>query len=319
MRGKGINYDTGARFPARWTRETFDSATARRELEVIARDLHCTAVRISGSDPARLTIAAEHAAALGLEVWFSPFPCDLTASEMFPLFAECAERAEALRASGAKVVLVTGGELSIFDRGFLPGDDVVQRAASLRNGVPEQLNAFLGEVVDDVRRRFGGLVTYASLPIEQIDWTHFDYVSVDAYRAAHNVSTFRDEVRTLHRFGLPVAVTEFGCCTFRGAADEGGRGWLIVDRTTWTLDADYVRDEAGQSRYFAELATIFEEEGIDTAFWYTYAGYNFPHHPQEPRRDLDLASYGVIRLDPNGTWHPKSVFHTLSSVYAESS
>lgn len=39
MRGKGINYDTGVRLSGRWTRNTFDSATARRELEVIAGEL----------------------------------------------------------------------------------------------------------------------------------------------------------------------------------------------------------------------------------------------------------------------------------------
>lgn len=53
MRGKGINYDTGARLSSGWTREAFDSGTARREVSVIARELHCTAVRISGSDPHR--------------------------------------------------------------------------------------------------------------------------------------------------------------------------------------------------------------------------------------------------------------------------
>ncbi|MGY4771163.1 hypothetical protein ACXC9Q_30005 [Kribbella sp. CWNU-51] len=47
MRGKGINYDTGAHLSGRWTRDAFDAATAQRELEVIAGELHCTAVRIS--------------------------------------------------------------------------------------------------------------------------------------------------------------------------------------------------------------------------------------------------------------------------------
>jgi hypothetical protein len=27
-----------------------------------------------------------------------------------------------------------------------------------------------------------------------------------------------------------VAVTEFGCCAYRGAAGRGGTGWLIADR-----------------------------------------------------------------------------------------
>ncbi|TCC43982.1 hypothetical protein E0H75_37535 [Kribbella capetownensis] len=327
MRGKGINYDTGAQLTGGCTRRSFDSATVRRELEVIADELHCTAVRISGSDPDRMAIAGEHAAAVGLEVWLSPFPCDLTTEQMLPLFAECAERAEKIRQSGADVVLIAGGELSIFSRGFLPGDDLFERTANLTDAgpdlpwllgsVPTKLNLFLGEVMETVRPIFGGKVTYASLPYENVDWTLFDFVAVDAYRSAQNAATFREEVRGLQQYGLPVVVTEFGCSTYRGAGDRGGRGWMILDRdqNPWRLDGDYVRDEDEQSAYFRELVTVFDEEGVDTAFWFTFAGYNFPHHP-EPRRDLDMASYGVIRLNPDHTWSRKAVFHTLSTTYS---
>lgn len=52
MRRKGINYDTGfTGLGAPSSREVFDPPQVRREIETIARDLHCTAVRISGSDP----------------------------------------------------------------------------------------------------------------------------------------------------------------------------------------------------------------------------------------------------------------------------
>jgi 2-keto-3-deoxy-L-rhamnonate aldolase RhmA len=44
------------------------------------------------------------------------------------------------------------------------------------------------------------------LPFERVDWTPFDYVAVDAYRAAHNAATYREEIRDLHRHGRPVAV-----------------------------------------------------------------------------------------------------------------
>lgn len=328
MRGKGINYDTGARLSSGWTREAFDSATARREMRVIASDLHCTAVRISGSDPDRLTLASEHAANAGLEVWFSPFPCELTTDQMLPLFADCAARAERLRRHGAEVVLVTGGELSIFAHGFLPGDDLFARIAHLTtpgprprppNAVPTRLNAFLGEVVDTVRGRFAGKLTYAALLSEGVDWTPFDYVGVDAYRAAHNAATFPEQIRDLHRHGRPVAVTEFGCCTYRGAADRGGRGWMIIDRghEPVRLDGDYERNEDEQATYLRELLDIFEQENVDSAFWFTFAGYNYPHRADR-RRDLDLASYGVITLGPDATWRPKTSFHALAARYATS-
>jgi hypothetical protein len=338
VRGKGINYDTGAHLAGGSTRESFDPATVRREIQVIADELNCTAVRISGSDPDRLTIASEHAANAGLEVWFAPFPCEMTTEQMLPFFAECASRAEDLRRGGANIVLCTGAELSIFARGFLPGDDLFARIAlltgarpelrSLLSGVPAQLNAFLARAAATVRSGFGGKITYASLPFERVDWALFDYVAVDAYRAAHNAHTFREEIRGLHRHGRPVVVTEFGCCTYRGAADMGGRGWLIVDRNSEPpqLDGDYLRDEHEQADYLRDLLEIFEQENVDSAFWYTFAGYKFPHRAAEPRHDLDLASYGVVKLmetpgttDLDGHWEPKASFHALAAAYGKAS
>jgi len=324
MRGKGINYDTGARMSRRWTREEFDSETARRELEVIRNELHCNAVRITGSDPERLSIAGEQAAELGLEVWLAPFLCELTTEQMLPVFADCADRAEKLRAGGAEVVLIVGAELSIFAHGFLPGEDLLERVAVLTPGpdrarlvsaVPARLNAFLREVMAEVRQRFGGKVTYASLPFEGVEWTLFDYVGADAYRSAGNAATFRDEVRALHRHGLPVVVTEFGCCTYRGAADVSASGWMIVDRDTWTLNGSYERDEEEQATYFREVFSVYDSEGVDTAFWFTFASYLYPHHP-DPQHDLDLAAYGVIRLHQDGTWSRKSVFDALATTYS---
>jgi len=59
MRGKGINYDTGFYPGGVSSREQFDAGIVRREMQVIADDLHCTAVRVSGGDPARLSVARE--------------------------------------------------------------------------------------------------------------------------------------------------------------------------------------------------------------------------------------------------------------------
>ena len=87
MRGKGINYDTGFSPGGHNSREHFDAGVVRAEMRVIARELHCTAVRISGGDPGRLSTAGELAAAEGLEVWFAPFPCELTIDQLAPLFA----------------------------------------------------------------------------------------------------------------------------------------------------------------------------------------------------------------------------------------
>jgi hypothetical protein len=72
-------------------------------MRVVAKDLHCTAVRITGGNPDRIETTARYAAEAGLEIWFSPFPCELTNAEMLPLFTDCAERPERLRRDGAEV------------------------------------------------------------------------------------------------------------------------------------------------------------------------------------------------------------------------
>ena len=336
MRGKGINYDTGFSPGGRNSRPDFDADVVAREMQVIAGDLGCTAVRISGGDPARLGLAAERAAAAGLEVWFSPFPCELTTAELGPLFADCADRAERIRLSGAKVVLVTGCELTLFASGFLPGASMYDRITNLQSPGPElyaaygqltgKLNAFLGETGQEVRRRFGGPVSYASGMWEPVDWTAFDIVATDAYRDAGNASRFREELQARRVAGKPLVVTEFGCCTYAGAADRGGMGWAILQERDGRarLDGAYTRDESEQVRYLDELRTVFEEEQVDLAFWFTFAGYELTHDA-EPDNDLDMASYGVVKMLPGGGgagyqglgWEPKAVFGALAGSMAK--
>jgi hypothetical protein len=89
MRAKGIAYGTGFVRHGEISRETFDPAMVRRELAIIRDDLHCTAVQIVGGDPERLELAAHCAAELGLEVWFSPSPLELTTAEILSLFVDC--------------------------------------------------------------------------------------------------------------------------------------------------------------------------------------------------------------------------------------
>ncbi|HEX6355378.1 hypothetical protein [Actinophytocola sp.] len=320
MRVKGITYDTGFTPGGRSSRPVFDADAVRREIRVIADDLHCDAVRITGGDPERLAVAAGHAADAGLEVWYSPFPCELSASELLPYFADCADRAQKVGAE----VFVAGCELSLFAAGFLPGDDSLARIKALTNGdpdalarlaeLPARLDAVLADTAATVRERFHGKVTYAAGTWEQIDWAPFDIVSVDAY--GDTSDAFRQGVREYLRHGKPLAATEFGCCTYRGAAERGGLGWAIVDHEADPprLDGDYTRDEDEQARYLREMLAVFDEEGVDTAFWFTFAGYEYPHRT-DPRFDLDMASYGVCKLMPDGSLAPKQSFHAMAKAY----
>ncbi|MEU3075003.1 hypothetical protein [Streptomyces laurentii] len=307
MRARGINYDTGF-LPGRdLSRPAFTPATVRRDMEVIAGELHCEAVRVSGREPERLSIAARCAAEAGLEVWFAPFPVDVPADDLLPFFAECARRAETVRRRGAEVVFVAGCEMSAFCGGFLPGDSYGERLATMAgadlewwNGlgpVQERLNTFLARVATTVRAHFGGRITYAAAPWEFVDWTPFDLVGVDAYRAACNADSFRSGIRAHFAHGKPVAVTEYGTCAYQGAAERGGAAYQVPDGA--------VRDEDEQVRYLNELLDVFEEEGVDTALWFTFAGYGRPG-------EADLGSYGVVRVHDETHWEPKKVFHALA-------
>jgi hypothetical protein len=336
VRAYGISYDTGFVRGGGTSREPFDPDVVRRELRIIRDDLRCDAVRIMGGEPERLELAATCAAELGLEVWFSPYPLDLTPDELLSLFADCAERAERLRRRGTEVVFVAGAELSLMNKGFLPGDTFQDRLERLLGDpqrlpelIPEvaaRVNEFLGRATTLVRERFGGKLTYAAVQLERVDWSRFDIVSLDLYRTAEIADRFPEGVRALVAQGKPVAITEFGAATFRGAGERGAHGLEIVEHDKDTgapvrLDGEYTRDEEGQATYLRELLETFEAEGVDSAFVFTFALHDFPHRPGgDPRDDLDLASYGIVkvledghgRTYPDMLWEPKAAFRMLA-------
>ena len=98
MRGKGITYDTGF-LNAGVSTQTVLRPRPRRSGSCGSSTTTCTArpyaspaaIRTDWSSP------PSHAAEAGLEVWLSPFTCDLTRSELLDLLSDCAERAERLR------------------------------------------------------------------------------------------------------------------------------------------------------------------------------------------------------------------------------
>lgn len=346
MRSYGIVYDTGTTAGGEPTRTRFDDAVVARELQIIAADLHATAVRVTGDDPRRLARAGEHALAAGLELWLSPVPVNLAAGALAGFLARCAGEAERLRrARPGRVVFVAGCEISLWCAGFLPGGDTVAgRLATLTDPDLAARPAVLAAVASGTERAsqataahalalrevFAGPLTYAAAPWEAVDWDLFDIVGVDAYRDAYrdaaNAARYAEELRGFRRPGKPLAVTEFGCCTYRGAADRGGGGFLIIDDSSGSpvIPAGYVRDEQEQVRYLQELLAIYEAEDVDSAFWLTFAQFEHPRDDADPRLDLDLASYGVVAVLPGGhgttypdmTWEPKPVFGALAAAYA---
>jgi hypothetical protein len=299
--------------------------------------------RSTGGYPERLEVAAKYAAEVGLDVWFYPFTNNLTSEELLELLADCARRAERQRRQGAEVVLLTGSELGIMNLGFLPGNSLQDRLAllaephrvrSLVPGIRARLNELLSRAVAVVRWRFVGKLSYASLPFEGVDWGPFDIILTDAgYRTAEIATRFRDTIRAFvaqgRAQGKPVAITEFGCATHGGAAKLGHRADSMIE---WgygarpvRLRGDYTRDEDEQAGYISELLDIFETEGVDNAFVYTFARYDLPHRSAS-HEDFDPASKGVVKAleggrgqrYPDMPWEPKAGFTTLAHRYGAS-
>jgi hypothetical protein len=335
MRIKGIVYDTGFLNAGIRTKEKFDTNIIRREMQIIKNDLHCNAVRITGGDADRLEVVAALAALEGLEIWYCPFTCGLTVDELSTFLIDTAERAERIRSSGAEVVFITGSEISLFNNGYFKEDTLGERLALITNPVKfreqlpqvqQKMKAFLSDAVEGVRQKFKGKISYASLPYEGVDWSLFDFIATDGgYRSAAIAPYFQKGIQTLVSQGKPVAITEFGCATFRGAADAGARADWIIEwdngRASHLKDT-YVRDEREQANCLLELLEIFEKENVDAVFVNVFARYDLPHRT-EPIKDLDIASGGVVKVYenrkgktyPDMPWEPKAAFYALSEYY----
>jgi hypothetical protein len=306
VRRKGVCYDVGRELEGRSWRPDFRPQEVRRELEIIVGDLHCTAVKIHSADLPRLAWTAEVALELGLEAWLAPDLWDHDADDTLAHIVDGARVAEELRhAYPERVSLSVGAELCLFMRGIIPGDTVAERItrpdlseAVRARATQESLNEFLARAAAAVRPEFGGPITYCALPTEKVDWTGFDVAGVDLYRDEPSRPHFARYVDLLRNRagGRPLIIGEFGCCTYRGAADRGGSGFDIIDRSGSQphVDGDYVRDEAGQAREITECLDIFDAGGADLAFVHTFVQPLNPWNP-DPRYDFDLASYSLVK------------------------
>jgi hypothetical protein len=343
MRRKGVCYDVGRVMLGRNWRPDFDPKVVHRELAIIKNDLHCNAVRLQGLDLDRLALAAEDALQQGLEVWFSPEMWDREADETREHVVKGAKRAEALRVRWPdRLVFSVGSEVTLFTQGFLPGTNVLERLAhpaffeTLRAGRHNPLlNAFLAATNSQVREVFHGPVTYASVGLETVDWTPFDFVGVDLYREKRMGEMYPKLIERYRAFGKPVANMEFGCCTFQGAEDLGGRGWDIVDwsKTPPQLKGDYVYDQSTQAREVAELLRINDAAGVDATFVFTFVDSAGGIQDDVGRQilrsltfDPDIVRYSLVKslLDgshgtvyPDMTWEPKESFRAVAEYYAD--
>ncbi|MFJ4876368.1 abortive phage infection protein [Streptomyces sp. NPDC088745] len=303
----------------------------RRDLRVIADRLHASSVSLFGTGIDRLAATAAEAAERGLHLWLQPRLADAPHADILDHLAETGRVAERLRRQGARVELSVGCEFVLFVPGIAPGADAVERIKNLTEGnfdpvrLARGLSEFIARAASTGRSVFRGPLTYGAAHEDDVDWRLFDVVGVNYYGHHRRRSGYVKDLTRHQKWGKPVAVTEFGTCTFEGAPEKGGMGWDAVDHTKDPPEivGGPVRSERAQAAYLADVLDVFESLNLYAAQAYQFVAPDAPHRPHDPRHDLDLASYALVkplwkRQDrPTAAWHwePKESFHTLARHY----
>ncbi|MEV3993866.1 abortive phage infection protein [Streptomyces sp. NPDC049837] len=308
----------------------WSAARMRKDLRVIKEELHASSVKVTGDGVDRLTATSSEAAERGLHVWLEPTLGDRPEREILDHLAEAGRHAERLRRQGARVLLSVGCEFWLYVPGIVPGDDVTERIKNLLAGnfdpdrMRRRLHSFTARAAKTGRSVFRGEMSYAAAQDDEVDWSLFDIVGIDYYSFFPCRADYVRELTTYQRWGKPVAISEFGTCTFKGAPQQGGMGWNNVDydKQPPEITGKLVRSERTQAAYLADMLEVFESMGLYAAMAYTFVTPDAPHSP-EPRYDLDMASYSIVKAikdrphDPESDWHwePKQAFHALARHY----
>ncbi|WP_329004000.1 hypothetical protein OHA18_11505 [Kribbella sp. NBC_00709] len=268
---KGIAYDTGGGPADEDSRARWRNSTMRGEIHAIRHRLHANWVSIYGSDVRRLIDTATAALEEGLTVSIQPRSFDEPQTAALAKLRTVAIEAERLRRRfDREVILVVGCEFMLFTPGIVPGATFYERVEYLTKGefdmaeLQRKFRAFTAKTVKVARSNFHGRITYgAASDLEQVDWSIFDIVGLDYYSYHARRADHTRELAPFRRWGKPILILEFGCCTFTGAAELGGMGWDIVDYSgdVPVIPPQYVRNEQEQADHLADMLDVFTDEG----------------------------------------------------------
>ncbi|WP_433157030.1 hypothetical protein [Kribbella sp. CA-247076] len=319
LRTRGVSYTSGI--------HPVDEV--RRIMRVIHHDLSCTSVMLIDTEVDSLMEVARIALDEGLDVVVRPHLPDARAGAVLEHLRAMALAAEKLRASyPSRVTLLVGTEFSLTARGIVPGPHqmvrlplILRARPLLRRRITRRVNRLLTAAAAVAREHFHGPVGYGAAMWEDVDHTPFDFVGVNLYRAGTDTEGYRRRVRELvTSAGKPVVITEFGCGAQVGGDLRGPGSFLVVN---WFADPPrikdgHVRDEAVQASYLTDLIDLYAAEGVDGCFAFTFCMPDFPHRPDDPTHDLDLAGFGLVAVPPDdpSNWQPKQAFHALAQKYA---
>ncbi len=323
LRYRGVDYEVAdGESPATgWRAERM-----RADLRAIDERLHANSVMVYGTGVDRLGATAAEAAERGLHVWLQPRLGDVAEVDILDHLAETGRSAERLRRQGARVHLSVGCEFWLFVPGIVPGAHPVERAENMLAGnydrarMQRLLAEFTARAAAVGRSVFRGKLTYGAAHdpvVDRVDWNLFDIVSLDYYAFLPTAAHHARELAEYTRWGKPLAITEFGSCTYVGAPQAGGLGWRFEDL------GKLERSERVQAEHLGNMIDVFTSLNLYAAMVHQFITPDAPHRA-DPARDEDKAGYGIVKTirdepeDPASAWHwePKEAFHTVARRFA---
>lgn len=334
MKHKGISYDIGTEYiPGTLTRTELSPELIAKDMFEIKNNLNCNSVRIYGKEKQLLILASEIALRSGLNVWLSPRLINQDAETTIDIIRDIAVEVKILESKYTRqdIVFVVAAEASIDTKGFLVGETIydriqniakpsffIKKALGIKPTYQKAFNGFLHNAVLTVRKNFSGKVTYAAAMWEIVDWTIFDFVSINLYKASFNKSFFSSTVKKMKSKGKPLAITEFGCCTYVGADKKGPTGYTVLDTTTNppTFKEKCERSEKTQADYISDLLQTFEKEKVEATFVFDFYSQQYAFNVNADL-DYDKASFSITKSVGPNKWEPKQSFGIISKFYKQ--
>jgi len=114
----------------------------------------------------------------------------------------------------------------------------------------------------------------------------------------------------------PLAITEFGCCTYVGADKKGPSGYMVLDMTTAvpTFKEKCERSEETQATYILDLLRTYKKQNVVATFVFDFYSQSYTFN-SNPDLDYDKASFSITKSMGQNKWERKLSFGTISKFY----
>jgi hypothetical protein len=332
MQYKGVTYDVGTEYvPNILTKDHFNLELVNKDMDAIKNQLNCNSVRIYGKESQKLILAAESALQQGLNVWLSPRLINENQESTLSHLKWIATAFEILKQKypSQELIFIIGGELTIDMAGLVPGDFISERIKQVLNPLAfiksalgikpkyeKTFNQFLQTAFSVVKEVFSGKITYSAGIWEKVDWSYFDFISINLYKASFNKASYNRTLKKMVSTGKPLIITEFGCCAYEGADQKGPDGYGVLDfsKNPPLFKEKCIRNEKVQADYIIDLLQTYDKEHVTGAFVFDFCMEKYTHNAT-PENDYDLAAFGITKSFGKGTWTPKESFYEIGKYY----